>query len=71
MAANDDGKYLGLLQNHWKHHKAFPSMAALCDVLGLSSTSSVFALIGRLARDGYLERVGGRIVSNGMDAPTR
>ena len=36
-------------------------MAKLCDVVGLSSTSSVFTLIGRLVDAGFLERVEGRI----------
>lgn len=40
-------------------------MPKLCQVFGLSSTSSVFALVGRLADAGYLQRVDGRI------APTK
>jgi repressor LexA len=40
-------------------------MAKLCEVVGLSSTSSVFALISRLVDAGFLDRVEGRI------APTR
>ena len=60
-----DEKYLAKLRTHWKRHAAFPSMAKLCDTVGLSSTSSVFALVGRLVDAGYLERVDGRI------APTR
>lgn len=60
-----DEKHLAKLRTHWKRHAAFPSMAKLCETVGLSSTSSVFALIGRLVDAGYLERVDGRI------APTR
>lgn len=60
-----DEKHLAKLRTHWKRHAAFPSMAKLCDTVGLSSTSSVFALVGRLVEAGYLERVDGRI------APTR
>jgi repressor LexA len=63
MMGDDD--YLARLRTHWKRHQAFPSMAKLCDVVGLSSTSSIFALVGRLVDAGYLERVEGRI------APTR
>ena len=62
---NSDEQYLARLRTHWKRHQAFPSMARLCDVVGLSSTSSVFALIARLVDAGFLERVDGRI------APTR
>lgn len=58
-------KHLAALQAHWKRHKAFPPMAKLTDVLGLSSTGGVFKVLGRLTDAGYLERVEGRI------APTR
>ena len=57
----DDDKYLAALRTYWKKHKAFPSMSKLCQVVGLSSTSSVFALVGRLADEGYLERTEGRV----------
>ena len=60
-----DEKYLAKLRTYWKRHAAFPSMGKLCETLGLSSTSSVFALVGRLVDAGYLERVEGRV------APTR
>lgn len=39
-------------------------MAKLCNVVSLSSTSSVFALVGRLTAAGYLERIEGRIASS-------
>lgn len=61
---NDD-RYLAQLRRYWKKHQAFPSMAKLCEVVGLASTSSVFALVGRLTEAGYLERTEGRI------APTK
>jgi repressor LexA len=57
-----DAAYLGTLQTYWKRHQTFPPMAKLCDVLGLSSTSSVFALVGRLTEAGYVKRHEGRIV---------
>jgi repressor LexA len=56
-----DEKYLAALRTYWKKHQAFPSMAKLCEVVGLSSTSSVFTLVGRLVDAGFLERVEGRI----------
>src|SRR5690606_25759289 len=50
------------LQTYWKASKAFPSMAKLADVLGLSSTASVFELVGKQTdRYGYLRRVKGRV----------
>lgn len=61
----DDLEYLAKLRTYWKRHQAFPSMAKLTEIVGLSSTSSVFELIRRLTEAGYLERVEGRI------APTR
>ena len=57
---NDD-KYLEALRTYWRRHQTFPSMAKMCDVVGLSSTSSIFALVGRLTKAGYVERVDGRI----------
>jgi len=57
----DDAAYLARLRTYWKQHQAFPSMGKLTAVVGLSSTSSVFALVGRLTEAGYLERVDGRI----------
>lgn len=61
----DDQAYLAKLRTYWKKHQAFPAMGKLTEVVGLSSTSSVFALIRRLTEAGFLERVEGRI------APTR
>lgn len=57
----DDSAYLARLRSYWKKHQAFPSMGKLTDVVGLSSTSSVFELVRRLTEAGYLERVEGRI----------
>jgi repressor LexA len=57
-----DDKHLAALRAHYKRSGAIPSMARLCDVVGLSSTSSVFALMGRLTEAGYIERAEGRIV---------
>lgn len=54
-------KHLAALRAYWKDHKAFPTMAKLTDVLGLSSTGGVFKVIVRLVDAGYLERVGGRL----------
>lgn len=48
----NDEKYLAALRTYWKANSTFPSMAKLCDVLGLSSTSSVFALVSRLTEAG-------------------
>jgi repressor LexA len=56
-----DNKHLNALRVYWKEHKAFPSMAKLADVLGLSSSGGVFKVVGRLVDAGFLERVDGRI----------
>ncbi|OWW18185.1 LexA family protein [Noviherbaspirillum denitrificans] len=58
-----DEKHLAALRTYWKRNQAFPAMAKLCEVAGLSSTSSVFALVGRLVDAGYLDRVEGRIAT--------
>lgn len=57
-----DDKHLATLRDYYKRVGAFPSIPRLCEVVGLSSTSSVFALIGRLSGAGYVERVDGRVV---------
>jgi SOS regulatory protein LexA len=57
-----EDRHLNALRAYWKGHKAFPSMAKLTEVLGLTSTGGVFKALGRLVDAGYLERVaGGRI----------
>lgn len=60
-----DTQHLERLRTYWKRHHAFPSMAKLCEVVGLSSTASVFDLVTRLKDAGYVQRVEGRI------APTK
>ena len=65
MVHMSDDRYLAALRTYWKQNSSFPSMSRLCDVVGLSSSSSVFALVGRLSEGGYLERVDGRV------APTK
>jgi repressor LexA len=56
-----DVDHLKALQRYWKRNKAFPTMAKLCEVVGLSSSASVFGMVGRLTDAGYLQRVDGRI----------
>ena len=60
-----DQAHLEKLRTYWKRHHAFPSMAKLCEVVGLSSTASVFDMVSRLKDAGYVQRVEGRI------APTK
>lgn len=64
-ATKTDVGHLEALRAYWKRHHSFPSMAKLCDVVGMSSTASVFDLVTRLKDAGYVERVEGRI------APTK
>ena len=56
-----DQDHIKALQRFWKQNRAFPSMAKLCDVVGLSSSASVFGMVGRLTESGYLQRLDGRI----------
>ena len=56
-----DQGHIGALQRYWKKNRAFPAMAKLCDVVGLSSSASVFGLVGRLTESGHLQRLDGRI----------
>lgn len=53
---------LRALQRYYKQHRGFPTMAKLCEVIGMSSTASVFGLVGRLSDAGYLQRLDGRTV---------
>lgn len=64
-AAALDLRYLNALRAHWRRNKAFPALSKLAEVVGLKSAAGVFALVGRLADAGYLERTDGRI------APTK
>jgi SOS regulatory protein LexA len=64
MAATDK-QHLEKLRSYWKQHHAFPSMAKLCEVVGMASTASVFDMVSRLKDAGYVQRVEGRI------APTK
>jgi SOS regulatory protein LexA len=65
MAATNDTQHLEKLRTYWKRNHAFPSMAKLCEVVGMSSTASVFDMVSRLKDEGYVQRVEGRI------APTK
>jgi len=56
-----DQAHLEKLRTYWKRHHAFPSTAKLCEVVGMSSTASVFDLVSRLKDAGYVARVEGRI----------
>src|SRR5690606_9937567 len=58
---NAESKHLAHLRAYWKANKVFPSMAKLAEVLGLSSSATVFELVGRLTEAGFLRRVDGRI----------
>jgi hypothetical protein len=59
--ANTDTLHLEKLPTYWKHHHAFPSMAKLCEVVGMASTASAFDIVSRMEGAGYVQRVEGRI----------
>jgi repressor LexA len=52
-----DDKHLAAMRTYWKRHAAFPAMAKLCELLGLSSTASVFAAVGRFSEAGDLKPI--------------
>lgn len=60
-ATANDQRYLVTLRSHWKAHKSFPSLAKLADLLGMSSTGSVFEMVSRLEEAGYLAKKEGRV----------
>ena len=58
-----DVEHIGALQRYCKKNRALPAMAKLCNVVGLSSSASVFGLVGRLTESGHLQRLDGRIAT--------
>ena len=60
-ATPNDQRYLATLRTHWKANKSFPSLAKLADILGMSSTGSVFEMVARLEDAGFLTRKDGRV----------
>ncbi|MCE2645092.1 MAG: hypothetical protein LW835_07725 [Burkholderiaceae bacterium] len=51
---NQDAQYLTRLQDYHRQHRALPTMTAMTELLGLSSTATVFEMVGRLKTAGYL-----------------
>jgi len=43
-----DEQYLARLRTHWKRKAAFTPMVRLTEIVGLTSTSSVHAMVERL-----------------------
>ncbi len=64
-ATANDQRNLARLRTHWKDHKSFPSLAKLADLLGMSSTGSVFEMVARLEDAGYLTKKEGRVAPGG------
>lgn len=60
-ASANDQRYLATLRTYWEVHKSFPSLAKLADLLGMSSTGSVFEMVARLEDAGYLTKKDGRV----------
>lgn len=61
-----DAGHLARLQRYWKQHRAFPAMSKLCEVVELSSSASVFRMVGRLKEAGCLQRLDGRVAPGKM-----
>lgn len=53
-------QHLGTLRVHWRRHRAFPVIADIASLLGMSSTNGAFKTLNRLVDEGFLERVGTR-----------
>lgn len=52
---NRDPEYLADLRDYYAQHRVLPSYSAVGRLVGLKSTSSVAALVGRLKEAGYLD----------------
>lgn len=63
-ATPNDQRHLAVLRKHWKAHRSLSNLAKLGNLLGLSSTGSVFEFVDRLATAGYLARKDGRVASS-------
>ena len=50
-----DADYLAKLQDYYARHQVFPSYAAIGELVGLKSTSSVSAFLLRLKAEGYID----------------
>jgi len=59
--AVSDADYLQKLQDYYARNQVLPSYAAIGRLIGLKSTSSVSAFLGRLKAEGYVETTARRL----------
>ncbi len=52
-AANDQ-RYVAMLRTRWKLNKSFQRLAKPTDLLGMSSSASVFDMVLELKESGYV-----------------
>jgi len=62
--AVSDNHYLAKLQDYYAQHQVLPSYAAIGRLIGLKSTSSVSAFLGRLKSAGYVTTTARRLRPN-------
>lgn len=60
--ASSDPVYLQRLRRHYARHRCFPAYSGIGAIVGLNSTSSVSALLRRLAAAGYIALHDRRVV---------
>lgn len=60
-SAVSDADYLQKLQDYYARNQVLPSYAAIGRLIGLKSTSSVSAFLGRLKAGGYVETTARRL----------
>lgn len=51
---NRDNQYLNQLRDYYAEHGVFPSYSGIAKLVGLSTTSAVTVMVGRLKAAGYL-----------------
>ncbi|HKA42965.1 MAG TPA: LexA family transcriptional regulator [Burkholderiales bacterium] len=56
-----DAAYLAKLQDYYARYRVFPSYAAIGELVGLKSTSSVAAFLSRLKAERYIETAARRL----------
>jgi hypothetical protein len=62
---NKDAQYVTALRDYWRVNKTLPSFAFVGELLGMSSTASIWTAVRRLVKGGYLVKLEGHVLAPG------
>ena len=62
---NKDAQYVTALRDYWRENKTLPSFAFVGELLGMSSTASIWTAVRRLSSKGYLVKLEGHVLAPG------